>query len=218
MDCAKAREKIIFLKRCLKDILLPSNHHKRFDLDLLLEQQLRKVSTDLKIMSNRARCDPSFWHNLSEHNRREVYRLRHLTKLKYIEKFNWLRSKQDRSHSNLKFSNKINKSGCHNKNVRDRKRCRRRQKQKKIQATSKETFDMIRNKSDIELDQYDKEVLSKGLNFAPTPAWGRSVENNEWHNAYQHIRREEWRALLGDESEMSNPLQKKLKIPKNSAT
>ena len=75
---------------------------------------------------------------------------------------------------------------------------------------------MILNKSDIQLDQYDKEVISKGLNFAPTPAWGRSVENNEWHNAYQHIRREEWRALLGDESEMSNPLPKKLKIPKNS--
>jgi len=75
---------------------------------------------------------------------------------------------------------------------------------------------MILNKSDIELDQYDKEVLSKGLNFAPTSAWGRSVENNEWHNAYQHIRREEWRTLLGDESEMSNPLPKKLKIPKIS--
>jgi len=128
-----------------------------------------------------------------------------------------LRSKQDRSHSNLKFSNKINKSGCRNKNVRDRKRYRRHQKQKKIQATSKETFDMILNKSDIELDQNDKEVLSKDLNFAPTPAWGRSVENNEWHNAYQNIRREEWRALLGDESEMSNPLPKKLKIPKNSS-
>jgi len=76
---------------------------------------------------------------------------------------------------------------------------------------------MILNKSDIELDQNDKEVLSKDLNFAPTPAWGRSVENNEWHNAYQNIRREEWRALLGDESEMSNPLPKKLKIPKNSS-
>jgi len=75
---------------------------------------------------------------------------------------------------------------------------------------------MILNKPDIELHQYDKEVLSKGLNFAPTPAWGRSVENNEWHNAYQHITREEWLALLGDESEVSNPLPKKLKILKNS--
>jgi len=85
VDCAKAREKIIFLKSCLKeDILLPSNHHKRFDIDLLLEDQRRKESTDLKILSNRARCDPSFWHNLSEHDRREVYQLRHLMKLKYI--------------------------------------------------------------------------------------------------------------------------------------
>ena len=44
---------------------------------------------------------------------------------------------------------------------------------------------------------------------------GRSVKNNECHNAYQHIRREEWRALLGDKTESNNPLPKKFKIPKN---
>jgi len=37
--------------------------------------------------------------------------------------------------------------------VRDRKRYRTCQKQKKIQAASEETFDMILNKSDIQLDK-----------------------------------------------------------------
>jgi len=98
VDCAKAREKIILLKRCFKeDILFPSNHNKCIYLDLLLECQRRKVSTDLKILSNRAGCDPSFWHDLSEQKPTEVYRLRHLAKLKYIEKFCWLRSKQDKA-------------------------------------------------------------------------------------------------------------------------
>jgi len=41
-DCAKA--KIAFLKRCLKEDI----HHKYIDLDLLLEHQRRKVSTDLQ--------------------------------------------------------------------------------------------------------------------------------------------------------------------------
>ena len=55
-DCAKARAKIAFRKRCLKEDI----YHKYIDLDLLLEHQRRKVSTDLKILSNGARCDPSF--------------------------------------------------------------------------------------------------------------------------------------------------------------
>jgi len=41
---AKARAKIIFLKRCLKEDI----HHKCTDLDLLLEHQRRKVSTALQ--------------------------------------------------------------------------------------------------------------------------------------------------------------------------
>jgi len=35
---------MIFLKHCLKEDI----HHKYIDLDLLLEQQQRKVSTDLQ--------------------------------------------------------------------------------------------------------------------------------------------------------------------------
>ena len=134
-------------------------------------------------------------------------KLKHKQKVKAQTNTNKTQTKEEQNKRRNTNKTNTNKRSC----VKNTKT-----KQKKIQATSKETFDMILNKSDIELDQYDKEVLSKGLNFALTPAWGRSVENNEWHNAYQHIRREEWRALLGDESEMSNPLPEKLKIRKNS--
>ena len=44
VDCAKARAKIVFLKRCLKEDI----HHKCIGLDFLLEHQRRKVSTNLQ--------------------------------------------------------------------------------------------------------------------------------------------------------------------------
>jgi len=60
---------------------------------------------------------------------------------------------------------------------------------------------MILNKSSIELDDYDKALLCKGLRFAPTPNWSQSVENTEWLNVQQHVRRTEWRAVLGEKSD-----------------
>jgi len=100
--------------------------------------------------------------------------------------------------------------------VHDKKRYRLHQKQKKIQATSEETFDMILNNSDKNFISMIKKFYLKVLILHQQWHGGRSVENNEWHNAYQHIRKEEWRALLGDKTESSNPLPKKFKIPKNS--
>jgi len=44
VDRAKARAKIIFSKRCLKEDI----HHKCIGLDFLLEHQWRKVSTNLQ--------------------------------------------------------------------------------------------------------------------------------------------------------------------------
>jgi len=58
VDCAKARAKIIFLKRCLKEDI----HHKCIGLNFLLEHQRRKVSTNLQEeiqTAPKARDDPS---------------------------------------------------------------------------------------------------------------------------------------------------------------
>jgi len=43
-----------------------------------------------------------------------------------------------------------------------------------------------------------------------------SVENAEWINAWQHVRRTEWRAVLGDKNDTDFVLPKKLSIPKTS--
>ena len=75
---------------------------------------------------------------------------------------------------------------------------------------------MILNKSSIELDDHDKAFLCKGLRFAPTHNWSQSVENAEWLNVQQHIRRTEWSSVLGEKNDGDFVLTKKLKIPKFS--
>jgi len=51
-----------------------------------------------------------------------------------------------------------------------------------MQAVLAEAQKMILNKSSIEPDDHDKALLCKGLRFAPTPNWSKSVENVEWLN------------------------------------
>jgi len=75
---------------------------------------------------------------------------------------------------------------------------------------------MILNKSSLQLDDYDKVLLCKGLRFAPTPNWSKPVENAEWINAWQHVRRTEWNAVLGQKDDTNFVLPKKLSIPKTS--
>jgi len=64
--------------------------------------------------------------------------------------------------------------------------------------------------SSVELDDHDKALLCKGLRFAPTPNWSKSVKNVEWLNAQQHVRRREWRAVLGERNDADFALLKKL--------
>ena len=67
-------------------------------------------------------------------------------------------------------------------NARDTQRFRKRRRIRKMQAVLAEAQKMIFNKSLIELDDHDKALLCKGLRFAPTPNWSKSVENVEWLN------------------------------------
>ena len=47
---------------------------------------------------------------------------------------------------------------------------------------------------------HDKALLCKGLRFAPPPDWSLSIENAEWLNVQQHVRRTEWSAVLGEKN------------------
>ena len=74
---------------------------------------------------------------------------------------------------------------------------------------------MILNKSSLQLDDHDKALLCKGLSFAPTPNWSKSVENAKWINAWQHVRRTEWNAVLGDKNETDLCCQKNYRFLKS---
>ena len=75
---------------------------------------------------------------------------------------------------------------------------------------------MILNKSSTTLEQNDILLLMRGLNFAPTPFWSSGIENSEWHNAHQHVRRTEWRSVLCENETEEPQLPLKLRIPKYS--
>ena len=56
-----------------------------------------------------------------------------------------------------------------------------------------------------------------GLNFAPTPQWNNAIEKKELANAYQHIRRVEWKDRFGENNlKESNQFSNKLAIPNYS--
>jgi len=74
---------------------------------------------------------------------------------------------------------------------------------------------MILNKSSIQLDDHDKVLLCKGLRFASTPNWSKSVENAEWINAWQHVTRTEWNVVLGEKDDTDFVLPKNYRFPKS---
>jgi len=85
------------------------------------------------------------------------------------------------------------------------------------QPSGKNPFDAhVRERGCFQLNIQYAALLCKGLRFAPIPNWTKSVENAEWLNVQQHVRRTEWRAVLGDKKDADFVLPKKLTIPKTS--
>ena len=60
-----------------------------------------------------------------------------------------------------------------------------------MQAVLADAQKPILKKLSIELNVHNKTLLRKGLKFAPTLDWSRSVENAKWPNAQQQGRRTE---------------------------
>ena len=135
------------------------------------------------------------------------------SKLRFVKKFIWIRDKQRCHIVGLPQDVAKNaKEKKRRKNARDTQRFRKRRRTRKMQAVLAEAQKMVLNKSSIELD-HDKALLCKRLRFAPTPNWSQSVENTEWLNVQQHVRRTEWSAMLGEKNDGDFVLPKKLKIP-----
>nr|CAB3263302.1 uncharacterized protein LOC108950347 [Phallusia mammillata] len=204
--------KFAFLRKCIKQhVLLPSNHRKGMDFDLLLIQQERRIKVQLQAMicnvkKIRQKYQSAFTNKLAKE--------RHLQNKKYWKKFMWLREKQTAKRRQLSSAERQRV-----RNIRDRTRYRKRKRHKTQLDITNRAHCMILNKSSFDLNLDDKILLLKGLNFAPTPRWTEDIESQEWLNAMSHIRRIEWSNFFADcnnEEDRSNKFPPKLKLQKFS--
>ena len=206
-------EKLAFLKRCNNTgILLPSNYKTGIDRDLLILQQKRKLKLSIKLLQNEIKKTKEERKKYFKSNIIEYLCTERKWKYFYINKFNSLFKKQRNAIIALnKKKRKVRK------NKEDYKRYKNRQKLKRSQDEIQRANSIILNKSTIVLQDRHKLLLSKGLNFVPTPKWNESVESSEWLSLARHIRTCEWASVFSDETNnVPSKLPKKLKIPANN--
>ena len=224
----RIREKIIFLHRCAKHkIILPSMRSKIIDDDLVHIQLRRNIE---KTLSQRNEIRRSI--HISNRDlyeildlkiiKREIYR----SKKHFKNKFNRLKHCQTQEKKPPKNSIE---SGKKNNNKQKRSKCwKKRKKFKKDEKLKEEANLNIWNLSSYNLSLPQKELLLKGLNFAPTPKYS-DIETSEWEQAAKVIRKvklhnahnkdESFDGLedieeINEEREESEPLPMKLKVQK----
>ena len=98
-------------------------------------------------------------------------------------------------------------------------RCsKQRYRERKRKASKQELINRVNSivldKTYFNLDFEKKLLLSKGLNFAPTPKWTTTTEDLEWESLQSHNRRVEWADIFKDNERDFQALPLKLKIPK----
>ena len=113
----KLQQRQIFLKRCeISKIILPSNHRKNMDRDILLLLQKRRITEDLNEMNKIIESSIFKWQVVP---RSEFHRLKGFERQcqqKYIRKFNWLWQKQ--VHLILKSNQDLRKTIKNRKDVK----------------------------------------------------------------------------------------------------
>ena len=207
-------EKITFLWRCIAyNVLLSSNNKSGIDFDLLLAQQKRKVTQQIKELNFSYSCFNMQLKALPRNIKKSLNKERLKTKLKYINKFNWLSNKQRVLRQKMKFSKNETQRI---KNRKDKKRYRKRKVEKKRMLEINNANLTVLNKSKVNINNDDKRLLALGLNFVPTPCWTKKIETTEWLNLLHHIRRIEWSYVFNDGNHNKVLLAEKLKVTKFS--
>ena len=212
-------EKLIFLKKCISlNILLPSLKVKGIDLDLLLIQQKRKLYLQLKEIELDVKDNKRLFFKLSSEEKKHANVIILKRKNKYKRKINWLAGKQQKIIYKGNVPKFLPKSNAI-KNKKHRKRYFQRKKQRLSCTTeNKNLDDIILNKSSLELNNCDKELLSFGNQFIPTPKWEEKVVQKERENLLKHIRSIEWKDYFKNKETPSDKeydynLSNKLSIP-----
>jgi len=155
-------------------VILPSNQRRNVDRDLLLIQQARRINTDLQKLDDIIQTSLYQWKLLSDSDLRQLKRFEQAYRRDYIRKFDWLWHKQV-TQIRIYTDNFRKKR----KNKKDSKRYRNRKKLKKSNVISEAAEASILNKSNFLLDERHKQLLLRGLSFAPTPNWTENAEDGE---------------------------------------
>ena len=170
-------EKITFLWRCIAyNVLLPSNNKSGIDFDLLLAQQKRKLTQQIKELNFSYSCFKMQLEALPSNIKKSLSKERLKNKFKYINKFNWLSNKQRVLRQKMKFSKN---EAQRIKNRKDKKRYRKRKAEKKRMLKINDANLTVLNKSKVNINNDDKRLLALGLNFVPTPCWTEKIETTE---------------------------------------
>ena len=193
-------------------MLLPSNHRKNVDYDLLVTQQARNIKISIIEIDQKIEKNQIQWKSFSFSEKRQLKVLARKYKREYIEKFNRIWKKQ---YGQIIANKLANMKKIKNRN--DRERYKKRKAHKAREERLERADLMILNKSDYVIDENQKKLLLYGLNFAPTPKWTKKTEDREYLSLLQHIRRVEWDSVISDDSEdqeSTNQIPVKLRIPK----
>ena len=198
------------------DILLPSNRNKRIDFDLLLIQQKRKLNKQFKEIEEDTNNIKLYFDQLSNKQKSFVKKACHKQKQHYKRKISWLFKKQNEERRLCKPNQTFYPKKKSFKNKKDRQRYLIRKKNK----INKSNNEIVLNKSDVNLSNYDLQLLSFGPQFIPTPKWENKVIHQEKENLLKHIRAIEWKDVFMNKDEslvetnhFKCNLSHKLKVP-----
>jgi len=171
-----AKSKNCLLNNCIEwNILLLSNDKNNIDFDLLLLQQKSRIHKQLKNMkASLINFTFSDWKSLNKLKKRKISELKRQSEIKYSKKIEWLWKKQKGRRRSLKVhaSNLVRKK-LRNKQGRIRYR-RKRRTMMREEALSRAKY-MVLHKSDVDISEERLILLSRGLNFIPTPKWSEEV-------------------------------------------
>ena len=135
-------------------------------------------------------------------------------------KITWLTTKQPKSAKNSNITPKFYPEPKSLKNKKDRQRYLKRKKQKLLTEENKTFNELILNKSNLDLNRFDKQLLSFGNQFIPTPNWDKRVVQKERENLLKHIRALEWKDFFENkenvEDDINYNISSKLNVPKFS--
>ena len=145
-----------------------------------------------------------YWWKLSKYEKKYLENLIRRTKTNYAKKFDRLYQKQKDLRTKAKYSIGNNISLRVKKNKKDHSRYKKRKRLAKKAAKLNRAEFMILNKSSYLLQDNDKLLLLRGLNFVPTPKWSERTENLEWQYLFDHIRRIEWNYIFKEQTENDN--------------